>query len=482
MEKTAEKKISVSMIDSILLMVIIIAEIVVCVRGGLNLAVPLFLTWVIMFVYCKIRKLDWQVVENFALQGVRDGFQSVVIVGAVGCLIGTWILGGTVPTLIYYGLKIIQPSIFLPATLLLCAILSTLTGTSYGSAASAGLACMGIGLSMGFPAGIIAGAVICGALFGDKMSPFSDTTNLAPAMAGGTLFGHIKSMCYNTIPGLIISAIIFAVIGSRYSTENYDPSTVIEYMQGLSDNFTLGFVALIPVILVIIMLVCKLPALPTILLGAVFGGISAMVSQGSTFIQVVTAMHKGFSIDSGVFLVDKLLNRGGISSMYDIMMIMIFAMGLGGMLDKMGILNNFLNLFIKKVNSVFSLVFSTMVVSYLSGAIGCTMSMSHVLTGKLFAPIYREKGVSPDVLSRTMEDCGTLGGTLMPWHTNAVYFCGTLGVLYSEYIPYVFLCYLVPIISLIYAFTGFAIWYVDPETGERIPKEQAPINQKKIAK
>lgn len=478
-DKTGKNQVTVSMLDSVILMLVIIIEIVMCVRGGLNLAVPLFLTWVIMFAYCKIRKIEWSLVEGFALQGVRDGFQSVVIVGAVGCLIGTWILGGTVPTLIYYGLEIIQPEIFLPATLLLCAILSTLTGTSYGSAASAGLACMGIGLSMGFPAGIVAGAVICGALFGDKMSPFSDTTNLAPAMAGGTLFGHIKSMCYNTIPGLIITATIFTIIGTRYSTENFDATTVQEYMKGLADNFQMGIIPLIPVILVIVLLVFKMPALPTILLGAVFGGIVSMAAQGATFIQVVQAMHKGFSIDSGVFLVDKLLNRGGISSMYDIMMIMIFAMGLGGMLDKMGVLHNFLGLFIKKVNSVFSLVGCTMIVSYLSGAIGCTMSMSHVLTGKLFAPIYREKGVSPNVLSRTMEDCGTLGGTLMPWHTNAVYFTGTLGVLYSEYIPYVFLCYLVPIISLIYAFVGFAIWYVDPETGEPIPKEQAPINQGK---
>ena len=479
MEKSIQsnEKTIVSMRDSVALMVIIIAEIVACVRMGLSLVVPLFLTWMIMFLYCKIRKLDWKIVEGFALGGVRDGFQSVVIVAAVGCLIGAWILSGTVPTLIYYGLKIISPSIFLPATMLLCSILSVCTGTSYGSAASAGLACMGIGLSMGFPAGIIAGAVICGALFGDKMSPFSDTTNLAPAMAGGELFNHIRSMCYSTIPGWLISMGLFAVIGSRYSVSSYDPTTVIEYMNGLSSIFNMGFLPILPVILIVVLLMFKLPALPTILLSGAFGGIVAMISQAASFKEVIYAMYKGFSINSGILLVDKLLNRGGIASMYDICMIMIFAMGLGGMLDKMGILNNFLGLFVKKINSVGSLVLSTMLTSYVAGAIGCTMSMAHVLTGKLFAPIYREKGVSPDVLSRTMEDCGTLGGTLMPWHTNAVYFCGTLGVVYSEYIPYVFLCYLVPAISLIYAFIGFAIWYVDPETGAPIPKEQAPISQ-----
>ena len=231
--------------------------------------------------------------------------------------------------------------------------------------------------------------------------------------------------------------------------------------------------------LVIAMLVLKTPALPTILLGAVFGGAVAMIGEGASFIAVVKVMHKGFSIKSGIFLVDKLLNRGGITSMYDIMMIMIFAMGLGGMLERMGVLQNFINLFIKKIHSLGSLVFATMATSYLSGAIGCTMSMAHVITGKLFAPIYREEGVSPDVLSRTMEDCGTLGGTLMPWHTNAVFFTGTLGVTYAEYIPYVYLCYLAPIISLIFAFLGVAVWYVDPKTGKPIRADQAPINQKK---
>ncbi len=477
-EAKTDTKISVSLLDSIVLMLVIIAEIVVCVRGGLNLAVPLFLTWLIMFLYCKIRKISWSAVESFALQGVRDGFQSVCIVGAVGCLIGTWILGGTVPTLIYYGLKLISPKVFLPCTLLLCSILSVFTGTSYGSAASAGLACMGIGLSMGFPAGIIAGAVISGALFGDKMSPFSDTTNLAPAMAGGTLFGHIRSMCYTTLPGWLLCMVIFGIVGTRYSSDNYDPSTVLEYMNGLSSNFNLGVIPLVPVVLVVVMLLFKIPALPTILLGAIFGAVSAMATQGAGFVACITAMHKGFSIDSGVFLVDKLLNRGGISSMYDIMMIMIFAMGLGGMLDRMGILMNFLGGLVGKLNSVLKLVGVTMLVAYISGAIGCTMSMAHVVTGKLMAPVYREKGVDPHVLSRTMEDCGTLGGTLMPWHTNAVFFTGTLGVLYSEYIPWVLLCYIVPILSLIAAATGYGIWYIDPETGERISKEQAPINQK----
>lgn len=473
-----EKKITTTLTDSIVLMLAIIAEIVICVRAGLNMEIPLFLTWLIIWLFVKVKKFDWHTVEGYILDGVRAGFQSVMIVGAVGLLIGTWILCGCIPTMIYFGLKIISPKIFLPATLILCSILSTMTGTSYGSAASAGLACMGIGISMGFPPGLIAGAVISGALFGDKMSPFSDTTNLAPAMAGGTLFGHIKSMCYTTLPAWLLCLVIFGVTGTRYSITNYDPSTVNEYMEGLAANFNIGIITLIPIALVIVLLLIKVPALPTILCGAVIGGIVAIITQNATWLDCFNVMKSGFSIDSGVFLVDKLLNRGGISSMYNIMMIMTFAMGMGNALDKMGVLMNLIGGLIKKIDSVLKLVGVTMVISYISGMIGCTMSMAHVVTGKVMAPIYKEEGVDPHVLSRTMEDCGTLGGTLMPWHTNAVYFTGTLGVLYSEYIPWVLLCYIVPVFALIAAATGYAIWYVDPETGERIPKEKAPISQK----
>ncbi len=476
MKQEKQERMQIPMRDSVILMAVIIVEIVVCVRLGLALVVPLLMTWLIMYIYAAITKRDWRAVEGYALDGVRSGFQSIMIVAAVGCLIGAWILSGTVPTLIYYGLKLVSPKIFLPATMLLCSILSVCTGTSYGSAASAGLACMGIGLSMGFPAGVIAGAVICGALFGDKMSPFSDTTNLSSAMAGASLFGHIKSMFWTTIPSWLISLVIFAIIGNRYSISNYDPTTIEEYLGGLSANFNLSFLTLIPVILVIVMLLLKVPAFPTIMIGAVIGGLTAMITQGSSFKDVMTAMLSGYTIDSGILLVDKLLNRGGIASMYSILCIMIFAMGMGGMLDRMGILNNFLGLFVQKIKNVPGLIFSTMLVSYVSSAIGCTQSMSHVLTGKLMNPIYKEKGVAPEVLSRTMEDCGTLGGALMPWHTNAIYFCGALSVTYAEYIPYLFLSFLAPLFAILFAFTGIAIWYVN-ENGERIPKEQAAINK-----
>lgn len=463
-------KQKVTFAESIVLMCIIVVLIAGCIRLGLSLVIPLFLCWLVMFFFAIYKKADWKEIEGFGLQSVRDGFQSVLIVLAVGALIGSWILSGTVPTLIYYGLKIISPKWFLPATLLLCSMLSVATGTSYGSAGSAGLAMMGIGISMGFPPGMIAGAVICGALFGDKVSPFSDTTNLAPAMAGTDIFKHIGSMMWTTMPVWLLSLVLFTLMGFRYSVANYDPSVVESYMMGLRSNFNINVFVLLPIILIIALLVLKTPALPTILIGGVFGGIIAMIFQGSTLLAVIKTMHKGFSINSGIPLVDKLLNRGGINSMTDVALIMIFAMGLGGMLEKTGVLKNFLDKIVKRIHSTGSLVLTTLGVSYVSGAIGCTMSMAHVMTGKLMAPIYKEKGIAPEILSRTMEDAGTLGGTLMPWHTNAVFFAGTLGVLYSEYLPFVFLCYLTPIMSLLLAYTGISIKYINPETGEYRPK------------
>ncbi len=479
MEHLQKSPAQVSMKSAAILMAVIILEIVVCVRLGLALVVPLLMTWLILYIYSVFTKQDWHTVEGYALDSIRSGFQSIMIVAAVGCLIGAWITSGTVPTLIYYGLKLVKPEIFLPATMILCSILSVCTGTSYGSAASAGLACMGIGLSMGFPAGIIAGAVICGALFGDKLSPFSDTTNLSSAMAGTSLFTHIRSMLWTTVPSWLLALALFNKIGQRYTVTNYDAAQIEEYLGGLASNFNLSPWTLIPVALVLILLLFRVPAFPTIMLGAAGGGIVAMALQGTGFKAVMTAMLSGYSIDSGILLVDKLLNRGGVASMYSIMCIMIFAMGMGGMLEKLGILNSFLDVLTKKIKNVPGLVLSTMLVSYLTSAVGCTQSMSHVLTGKLMNPVYREKGVAPEVLSRTMEDCGTLGGAMIPWHTNAIYFCGALGVSFFEYIPYLFMSFFAPLFALLFAVTGIAIGYVDPETGKKVRRRDAVIRQKK---
>lgn len=454
-------------LEAIVLMLIVIAWLVVCVREGSSLPVPMLITWAIIWVFCKVRNIDYAETQTAMFDAVRSAFGAVMILLVVGLMVGTWIAAGTIPTIIYYGLSIINPHIFLLCSLIICSMLSLATGTSYGSAGSAGIAMMAIGEAMGIPAGMTAGAVLCGSLFGDKLSPFSDTTNMAPAMAGGELFKHIKSMLYTTIPTYLISAVLFAVLGLRYGGANYDPTVVTDTMSGIASNFNISILTLIPVAVVIVLLMFKVDAVPAILIGGIAGLIVAIPLQGQDLISMLGIGYNGYAIESGNALIDKLLNRGGITDMTSIAYVMMFAVGLGGALEHLGVLRHLTAPVISRIDTMPKLIGSTIFVSYACGMVGCTMAMDHVLTGKIMAPLYREKGVAPEVLSRTMEDCGTVGAVLYPWHTGSVYFCGVLGVTFLQYIPYVFMCYLAPFAAMFCAFTGFGIFYTDRKLAEK---------------
>lgn len=463
----APARTEVSFTEAIVLMAVVIAWLVVCVRGGSSLPVPMLCTWAIIFCFCKIRGLDYSKVQNAMFDAIRSALGAIMILLVVGVMVGTWIASGTIPAIIYVGLKLINPNVFLLCALIICSLLSLATGTSYGSAGSAGIAMMAIGEAMGIPAGMTAGAVLCGALFGDKLSPFSDTTNMAPAMAGGELFKHIKSMLYTTIPTYVISAVLFTVLGLRYGSANYDPSLIDETCTGIQENFNLSPLVLIPVAVVIVLLIFKIDAVPAILLGAIAGIAVAIPLQGESLVDLLGIGYNGFTIESGSALIDKLLNRGGITSMASVAFVMIFAVGLGGALENLGVLHHLTDPVVAKIQNIPELIGSTIIVSYACGMIGCTMAMDHVLTGKIMAPVYKEKGVAPEVLSRTMEDCGTVGAIMYPWHTSSIYFCGVLGVTYLQYLPFAFMSYLAPIAAMICAFTGFGIFYSNRRLAEK---------------
>lgn len=468
-KETESKKLrtQASLKESLVLMAVVIAWLVVCVRSGASLAVPMLCTWAIIFGFCKIRKLDFGKVQTSMFDAIRSALGAIMILLVVGLMVGTWIASGTIPTIIYVGLRLINPKIFLLCAMIICSLLSLATGTSYGSAGSAGIAMMAIGEAMGIPVGMTAGAVLCGALFGDKLSPFSDTTNMAPAMAGGDLFKHIRSMLYTTIPTYVISAVLFVVLGLRYGSANYDPTLINETCEGIRANFNISPLTMIPVAVVIVLLLFKVDAVPAILLGGIAGLAVAVPLQGESFTDMLGIAYSGFTIESGSELIDKLLNRGGITSMSSTAYVMIFAVGLGGALESLGVLHHLTDPVVSKIRSIPQLIGSTLVVSYACGMIGCTMAMDHVLTGKIMAPVYKEKGVAPEVLSRTMEDCGTVGAVLYPWHTSSIYFCGVLGVTYLQYLPFAFMAYLAPIAAMICALTGFGIFYSDRKLAEK---------------
>lgn len=445
--------------QSILLLLIVVVEIVALFKSGISLQIPLFVVWPTIFIFCKFTGLDYSLAEETCFDSIRKGLQTLMIMVAVGALIGTWISAGTIPSLIYFGLQLINPKVFLLCALIITSIMSVATGTAYGSAASAGIAMMGIGTAMNIPAGIVAGAVLCGATFGDKISPLSDTTNLCPALTGGTLFRHIKSMLYTTLPSYLICLIIFTVLGLNYGNTGADTTVALEVQNMLVAHFKISVISLIPVILVIALLLFHVDALPAIEISALSGVFVSWLYQNVNFVAATKLLYNGYKITTQNAIVDKLLNRGGIEGMASTFFIMLFAIGLGGMLQGLGVLDNLLSPLIKKVHTVVQLVIVTMITSYLGDMIGCAVSISHVITGNLLGPVYKKKNVAPEVCSRTMEDCGTCGGVLFPWHGNAAYYTGVLGVAFGEYFPYLYLAFITPIFSILCAVTGIGIWY-----------------------
>lgn len=356
--------------------------------------------------------------------------------------------------------------------MIICSLMSVFTGTSGGSVCSVGVALIGIGTVMGYPSGATAGAIICGAMFGDKISPLSDTTNMCPALTGATLGRHIRSMMYTTIVPYLLSLVFFFIYGLNYSTDHLaDTSTIASTISICEENFNLSLLCLLPIVVVIGLLLLKVDVAPAIFLAAAAGAIMAVILQGADLFEAFSLMYNSYSINTGDLIMDKLLNRGGITSMAGPCFNMIFALGMGGMLEELGVLEALTKPVMNKLNSVPKLVGLTMIISYASSAMTTTMTSGNTITGKIMAPVFREKGVAPEVCSRTMEDCGTLAGPLMPWHAGSLQYAGALGVSAASWIPFVPLSYLTPVMSLVCAFTGFGIWYIN-KNGERCSKAE----------
>ena len=463
---------------------LVFALVLVVVVGGLlafdgNLATLLFLSWLVVIAAGYYLKHKFADMENMAYDMIRRVMQPIVILLSVGAMIGAWIAAGTLPALIYYGLALISPSVFLIVAYLLCSVCSLFTGTSWGTMGTAGLAMVGVGMSMGMNPGLVAGAVICGAYFGDKLSPLSDTTNLAPAVSGAKVMNHVKHMLWTTVPAYLITFIIYLVLGFQHGA-NVDMSVIDETMTAFSDIFNLGIIPLLPAILVLVLLLAGKPPVLSILLGAVLGAVIAIVYQGVDIATILSFLWNGYSVDSGVEFIDTLLNRGGINSMWSTIGVFISACGLGGMLNGLGILDALLTPVYAKIKTPKLLIPVTMIIGYISNAVGATLSFAIVMTGTLMQPLYRKMRLRPEVLSRTLEDSCTMSAFLIPWNTGAIYAASVLGVEPAQFIPFCFLGFITPLFSLLYAFTGFSVTYLDEgeEYGETSEYKFRPFKKK----
>ncbi len=416
----------------------------------------------------------WAYIEKGIINNIGRSMQAILILLTIGMLVGTWIAGGIVPALIYYGLMILSPGIFLVATCLICAVVSLATGSSWTTAGTVGIALIGVGSGLGIPIEMAAGAIISGAYFGDKMSPLSDTTNLAPAMAGANLFDHIRHMIKTTGPSLIIALIIFGVLGMGHNGQNVDMSQVDNLMGTLKENFYISPILIIPPLLVIAIVVCKVPALPGLLGGVVLGALCAVAFQGANIGDLVSNVaYGGFVSETGNEFIDELLTRGGLTSMYYTVALILCAMCIGGVLDSTNMLKILCEHLLKFAKGTGSLVFITIITCIVVNIAASDQYLSLVLPGRMYKDAYEDRRLKNKNLSRVLEDSGTLTSPLVPWNTCGTYQSTTLGVDTFAYLPYCFLNLINPFVSLFYGITGITMEKMSDEEYEACMRQRA---------
>ena len=413
----------------------------------------------------------WKTILDGIVKSISSAMAAILILMLIGALAGTWLISGIVPALIYYGLEILNPTIFLFAAVIVSAIVSIATGSSWTTAATVGIALVGIGQAMGIHDGVVAGAIISGAYFGDKMSPMSDTTNLAPAMAGTDLFTHIRYMAITTIPSISITLVIFLIWGFTIDSGSKLESISI-VQEAITSKFHISlWLFLVPAV-VIGMIIKKVPALPALLTGTILGGLLAIVFQpdivlgiaGKTeasfyglYEGVIRAMYTETSIATGNPMVDDLLSAGGMFGMMNTIWLIICAMIFGGTMETAGMLQRLAHSIIQYAHSTGSLVASTALTCGFINVTASDQYIAIVVPGRMFATTYKERGLAPENLSRTLEDSGTVTSVLVPWNTCGAYHAGVLGVATFAYLPFAFFNLISPLMTIFFAYAGIKI-------------------------
>jgi NhaC family Na+:H+ antiporter len=437
--------------------------------GGANQLALLFAAATASFVGVKYGT-SWKTILNGASNSIASTTPSLIILLLIGALAGTWLLSGIIPAMIYYGLQILNPKIFLLATAIITAIVSLATGSSWSTIATIGIALLGIGQALGLPVGLIGGAIISGAYFGDKMSPLSDTTNLAPAMVGTDLFTHIRYMMYTTIPSFAITLIIFLVIGFSYTTSEAQDINML--LSAISNSFNVsGWLFLVP-ILVIVLIIKKTPAIPALLAGTLLGGLFAVLFQpeivmsitntetlnlSSAYMAIINAMGSDIAITTDNEMINNLLSTSGMAGMLNTIWLIICAMVFSGAMEAAGLLRRVAEPIIKYAESTGSLIATTVGTCVFFNITASDQYLSIVVPGRMFSDTYKEKGLAPENLSRTLEDSGTVTSVLVPWNTCGATQSAVLGVATFAYLPFCFFNLISPLMTIAYGYFGIKI-------------------------
>ncbi len=402
-------------------------------------------------------KFTWAEMEQGIVESIRKAMPAILIMLTVGVLIGSWMASGTIPMVIYYGLKLISPQFFLVTACFVCSITALATGTSWGTIGTVGVAFIGIALGLGVPLGPAAGAIVCGAYFGDKMSPFSDIPNLAAVTVGANLFDHIKHMMWSAAPGWLLSLTVFFFVGLRSAGKTIDSPAMTLILETLKKSFRFNVILLLPMLIVFYLAFTKRPTIPGMLLSAVLAAALALIFQHESVVRIAAAVNTGYPARTGVEIVDKLLARGGLMSMMETQLVAFTAFAFGGIMQKTGMLAVILDRVMALARRTGSLVAVTIGSCLATAMVTGSSYLSVILPGELLAPVYRNKGLAAKNLSRIIDECGGIMVPLIPWSMAGVYIAGALGVPVLSYLPWAIGNYAAIMILAAYGFTGFTM-------------------------
>ena len=437
--------------------------ITIVISGMLWLGISLHSLLVIALVWVAIHSsllgFSYPTIKSAMIAGIQKGLGAIFIFFLIGILIAALIESGTIGGLIYYGLDLLHPTFFLPAGLVLCSLMSLATGTAWGTIGTIGVVLMGLGGALGIPLPLVAGMVVSGASFGDKMSPVSDTTNLAAMSADTDLYTHIKSMLYTTVPTYIISIILFTFLGLYYSGETLSAAELLNLRSHLEIEFAISPLTLLPLVVLLTLSLRRTPAEVAMLASVAAASVLAVATQDRTITEVLNSLHTGYVANTGLEQLDTLLTRGGITSMMWTMSLALIALSLGGILDRGGFVRVLLSGLLKRIKRSASLMATT-----IGAGVVTNMSMgegylSIIFGGQIFKQSFKEDGMENHMLSRCLEEGATLSTSLIPWTTSGAFITGVLAMSPLEYAPWAFFNYLNPLLSIGLAYLGFGIFY-----------------------
>lgn len=416
------------------------------------------LVWLFIYPVCIHLGYTYKEINDAVYESIKGGIGSILIILSVGALIGSWIISGTIPAIIYFGLKLVNPKIFLLATFLLCLVVSTACGTSWGAAGTVGVAMFAIGEGLGVPEGMTVGAIVSGSFFGDMLSPMSDSSNVAAATGNVDLITHCKEMCWNAIPAALISAVLYFILGLKYAGGFFDTTQIQIVMDSILGVYHINFICLLPLILLFVLLLIKIPPVFALLISAIISGLLSVVSQGGDMAGVFNAMWSGYVYGGEDAFLKSLLTRGGMISMASTGFMLMFSFGMVGALKKVGLLHVLVSPLAKLANGVAGITAITEIVAVIGNMLG-TGAFSLIVAGSVMKTAYEEMDLDATNLTKAIGSGSTPTNALIPWNISGIYIVGLFGVSVSRYAPYAFFAYIMPLITFAFALIGFRVKY-----------------------